>query len=112
MLEAAFFKSSALISGSSDEFVDEGDAHVGFVPSHDNRYYYHQAHQEIFIDAKNKADGSDIQWDDDMYGVLWDADKYDLEAMTYADLATIQDTDRVYTYVTFIRPTGTGIEAE
>ncbi len=94
-----------------DGLVDEGDAHVGFVPSHDNRYYYHQAHQEIFIDAKNK-NGSEIQWDDDMYGVPWDENKYDLTAMTYADLDTIQDSDRVYTYVTFTRSTGNGIAAE
>ncbi len=94
-----------------DGLVDKGDAHVGFVPSHDNRYYYHQAHQEIFIDAKNK-NGSEIQWDDDMYGVPWDENKYDLTAMTYADLASVKDSDRVYTYVTFIRPTGNGIAAE
>ncbi len=94
-----------------DDLVDEGDAHVGFVPSHDNRYYYHQAHQEIFIDAKNK-NGSEIQWDDDMYGVPWDESKYDLTAMTYADLDTVKDSDRVYTYVTFTRPVGNGIAAE
>ncbi len=98
-------------NADGDAFVDEGDAHVGFVPSHDNRYYYHQAHQEIFIDAKNK-NGSEIQWDDDMYGVPWDESQYDLTAMTYADLDTVKDSDRVYTYVTFTRPTGKGIAAE
>lgn len=98
-------------NADGDTFVDEGDAHVGFVPSHDNRYYYHQAHQEIFIDA-TQINGDPIDWDDDMYGVPWDATKYDLTAMTYADLGTIQDSDRVYTYVTFTRPTGNGIEAE
>jgi len=98
-------------NADGDAFVDEGDAHVGFVPSHDNRYYYHQAHQEIFIEA-TQLNGDPIDWDDDMYGVPWDATKYDLTAMTYADLDTIQDSDRVYTYVTFTRPTGNGIEAE
>ncbi len=98
-------------NADGDSFVDEGDAHVGFVPSHDNRYYYHQAHQEIFIEA-TQLNGDPIQWDDDMYGVPWDETKYDLTAMTYADLDTIQDSDRVYTYVTFTRPTGNGIEAE
>lgn len=94
-----------------DGLVDKGDAHVGFVPSGENRYYYHQAHQEIFISATN-ADGSDIVWDDDMYGVRWNESDYLLEAMTYADLNTVQDGDRVYTYVTFIRPTGVGTQAE
>ena len=95
----------------SDEFVDEGDAHVGFVPSHNNRYYYHQAHQEIFIEA-TQMNGNPIVWDDDMYGVRWDPARYELTAMTYADVEYIQDSDRVYTYVTFTRPTGNGIEAE
>ncbi len=99
------------INEDSDAFVDEGDAHVGFVPSHDNRYYYHQAHQEIFISATN-TDGTPIVWDDDMYGVRWDPAQYNLTAMTYADVENIQDSDRVYTYVTFTRPTGNGIEAE
>ena len=94
-----------------DAFVDEGDAHVGFIPSHDNRYYYHQAHQEVFIEATN-SDGSPIDWEDDMYGVRWVEGRYKVKAMTYEDVADIDDTDRVYTYVTFTSPTGNGIEAE
>lgn len=99
------------VNADGDEFVDKGDAHVGFIPSHNNRFYYYQAHQEIFKEATNK-DGTEIDWDDDMYGVLWDETKYDLEAMTYADFDNVQGTDKVYTYVTFNRPTGNGNEAE
>ncbi len=98
-------------NADGDAYVDQGDAHVGFIPSHNNRYYYHQSQQEIFIDAKTKT-GGNIQWDDDMYGVIWDEDLYKLTAMTYADFATISDSDRVYTYVTFTRPTGNGDQAE
>lgn len=94
-----------------DAFVDEGDAHVGFIPSHNNRYYYHQTHQKIYIDAKD-SNGNDIDWDDEMYGVLLDESKYKLTEMTYADYTTIKDTDMVYNCVTFTRPTGNGNEAE
>lgn len=94
-----------------DGLVELGDAHVGFVPSHNNRYYYYQAHQEIFIRATN-ADGSEIKWEDDLYGVRWQEGMYDLQAMTYADLSSVSDATRVYTYVTFYRPTGSGTAAE
>ena len=94
-----------------DGLVELGDAHVGFVPSHNNRFYYHQAHQEIFISATNK-DGSPIQWDQGEYGVLWNPDKYVLKAMTYADYDQMKDSDQVYTYITFTRPTGSGNAAE
>ena len=96
---------------NGNEYVDLGDAHVGFVPSHLNRFYYHQAHQEIFISATN-ADGSAIDWDDDLYGVRWEEGKYNLQAMSYGDYANISDSTQVYTYVTFTRPTGTGNQAE
>lgn len=94
-----------------DGMVDLGDAHVGFVPSHNNRFYYHQTHQEIFISATN-LDGSVIDWEDDLYGVRWDAAKYKVKAMSYADYAGISDDTQVYTYVTFTRPTGSGNAAE
>ena len=95
----------------SDGMVEQGDAHVGFVPSHNNRFYYHQAHQEIFISATNK-DGSPISWEAGEYGVIWNEDLYKVKAMSYADYATISDSDQVYTYVKFYRPTGTGNAAE
>lgn len=94
-----------------DAYVDEGDAHVGFVPSHENRYYYHQANQEIFIKA-TMADGSEIHWEEGEYGVLWEEGKYKLTVMTYDDYNKVADDTEVYTYVTFIRPTGSGNAAE
>ncbi|MBQ1954788.1 MAG: VWA domain-containing protein, partial [Clostridia bacterium] len=96
---------------NGDGFVELGDAHVGFVPSRENRFYYHQAHQEIFISATNK-NGSAIDWEDGGYGVLWDESKYSVKAMTYADYKTVSDDTEVYTYITFNRPTGTGNKAE
>lgn len=94
-----------------DGLVELGDAHVGFIPSHNNRFYYHQTHQEIFISATN-ADGSDIQWENGEYGVLWDPSAYRLEAMSYDNYVSLADSAKVYTYITFNRPTGNGIEAE
>lgn len=94
-----------------DSLVDLGDAHVGFIPSHNNRYYYHQNYQEVFISATNK-DGSDIVWEDGEYGVLWDESKYQVKAMSYADYANMTDSAEVYTYISFVRPTGSGNAAE
>lgn len=94
-----------------DGLVDKGDAHIGFVPSHSNRFYYYQAHQEVFKSAKNK-DGTAIEWDPEMYGVLWDPDEYELEAMTYDDLSTLTDESEVYTYITFTRPVSGGTDNE
>ena len=94
-----------------DGMVELGDAHVGFVPSHNNRFYYHQTHQEIFISATN-LDGTPIVWEEGEYGVRWDPAKYQVKAMNYADYAAISDDTQVYTYVTFTRPTGSGNAAE
>ena len=98
------------VDADSDGLVDEGDAHVGFVPSHNNRYYYHQSHQDVYIDVQTSS--GPIVWEDDMYGVNLGEGDYRLTKMTYADRATVQDSTRVYTKVTFTRPTGTGNEAE
>lgn len=94
-----------------DGLVELGDAHVGFVPSHNNRFYYYQAHQEVFISATN-MDGSPIVWEAGEYGVKWDPTKYKVKAMSYADYANIADSTQVYTYITFNRPTGSGNAAE
>ena len=94
-----------------DSLVDLGDAHVGFVPSHNNRYYYHQSYQNIYISATN-MDGSAIDWEEGEYGVRWDESKYKVKAMSYADYANMTDSTEVYTYVTFTRPTGSGNAAE
>ena len=45
-----------------DGFVDYGDAHVGFKPSPENRYYYHPANQGVYTSVKRK-DNVPIQWD-------------------------------------------------
>ncbi len=84
--------------------VAMGDAHVGFKPAAANRYYYHQTNQGIFTDVRT-TDNSQISWEANEYGVLYQKDKFDLTWMTYADYAALQPTDRVYTYVTYYRPT-------
>ena len=83
-----------------------GDAHVGFKPSAANRYYYHQSNQGIFTKITNKSDGSTVTVpENDQYGILWDERKYDLTWMTYEDYLATEDTDKVYTYVSYCRPT-------
>ena len=83
----------------------KGDAHVGFKPSDANRFYYHQTNQGIFTKITNKSNGSTVTVpENDEYGILWDADKYDLTWMTYEDYLAAADTDKVYTYVSYFRP--------
>ena len=83
-----------------------GDAHVGFRPSVQNRFYYHQTNQGIFTKITNKADGSEVTVkENDEYGILWNAKKYDLTWMTYQEYLDTRDTDKVYTYVSYCRPT-------
>lgn len=94
-----------------DGLVDLGDAHMGFVPSHNNRYYYHQSCPQVYTDAARK-DGTAIQWGADGYSTDWSEDDFDMEAMTYADVASINDATVVYTTITFNRPTGVGNNAE
>lgn len=88
----------------SDGLIDIGDAHIGFKPSLENRYYYHPANQGIFSNA-TRVDGTPISWDASEYGVLYEEGAYDLTYLTYADYDSMQDDDEVYTYVTFYRPT-------
>lgn len=85
--------------------VDLGDAHVGFVPSHENRFYYYQSHHEIFKSVKYQGTDS-IPWEDGEYGALWNSTDYQMEVLTYADCLTTDPAARVYTYVTFHRPVG------
>ena len=90
----------------SAQIVWKGDAHVGFQPSVANRYYYYQTNQGIFTKVTNKSDGTEVTIpSNDGYGILWDASKYDLTWMTYEEYLNAQDTDEVYTYVTYYRPT-------
>ncbi len=92
--------------------VTKGDAHVGFRPSEENRYYYHQTNQGIFTKITNKSDGSVVTVpENNEYGIVWDEAKYDLTWMTYADYQAAQNTDKVYTYVTYYCPTSTITDA-
>ncbi len=84
--------------------VTKGDSHVGFKPSEENRYYYHQRNQAIFSDVTAK-NGSAIDWDESEYGVVFDAEKYDVTFLSYDDYLNLADDDQVYTYVTYYRPT-------
>ena len=87
-----------------DGTVDNGDAHVGFKPSSLNRYYYYQSNQGIFTDVKK--DNISIQIpENDSYGILWDENAYDLTWMNYSAYKSMSEDAKVYTYVTFYRPT-------
>ena len=87
-----------------DGYIDFGDAHVGFKPANANRYYYHQANMAIFSSV-SAVDGSTINWDASEYGVLYEKGKFNLNYLTYSDYQSLKDTDTVYTYVTYYRPT-------
>ncbi len=97
----------------SSGVVTKGDAHVGFQPSAKNRYYYHQANQRIFS-AVERKDGAAIEWEDGLYGTVWQEGVYNLTDIDYATyLQYNADYDRtenpvdhqIYTYVNFYRPT-------
>lgn len=83
--------------------VTNGDAHVGFMPSKANRYYYHQTNQDIFT-AVSRKDGEDINWQADEYGVRYVEDAFNFTWLTYENYGTLQDGHEVYTYVTYHRP--------
>ena len=92
--------------------VAKGDAHVGFQPSPANRYYYHQSNQGIFTKITDKSDGSTVTIpESNEYGIVWDETKYDLSWMTYDEYLQMQDDTRVYTYVSYYRPTLSAIDA-
>jgi len=88
-----------------------GDAHVGFQPSDANRYYYHQTNQGIFTGILNKSGGAVTIPENEEYGIVWDDSKYDLKWMTYEEYLAAEDTDKVYTYVTYYRPTPSASDA-
>ena len=88
-----------------------GDAHVGFQPSPENRYYYHQTNQGIFTKILDKS-GKQVNIPANAeYGIVWNADAYDLQWMTYEEYKAAQDTDTVYTYVTYHHPTADTTDA-
>ena len=83
--------------------VLDGDAHVGFKPSKENRYYYHQTNQDIFTQVSRK-DGEEIDWQEDEYGVRYQENTFDFTWLTYEDYNALRSDDQVYTYVTYYRP--------
>ena len=93
------------------ELDDEGnpvrrDAHVGFKPSAENRYYYHQSNQGIFTEVTYKTDGKPVTFpNDNEYGIPWNDEDYDLNWMNYDEYLATKDDDQVYTYVNYYRPT-------
>lgn len=92
--------------------VTEGDAHVGFKPSPLNRFYYHQANQGIFTAIINKSNGSAVTIpENNEYGIVWNENQYDLSWMTYDQYKAARDTDKVYTYVSYYRPTPSAADA-
>lgn len=98
-------------AADSNGNVIKGDAHVGFKPSGANRYYYHQTNQGIFTEITNKSDGSPVTISpNNEYGIVWDETQYDLTWMSYADYLAAADTDMVYTYVTYYRPTSSNTD--
>lgn len=110
--EVSFYSNAFGIVNPADKngAVANGDAHVGFKPSHSNRYYYYQENHGVFSAVK-RTDGREITWDDGEYGVLYNEDEYEFTHMSYADMLRLGDDDEVYTYVTFYRPTPTVSDA-
>lgn len=91
--------------------VAKGDAHVGFQPSPENRYYYHQANQGIFTKISNKNGSAVTIPENNEYGIVWNEAEYDLSWMTYTEYQNAQPEDKVYTYVTYYRPTSDTTDA-
>ncbi|MBQ8768493.1 MAG: VWA domain-containing protein, partial [Oscillospiraceae bacterium] len=90
--------------------VLKGDSHVGFQPSPENRYYYHQKNQGIFTAIIDENGKTVTIPENNEYGIVWN-DDYDLHWMTYEDYQNVQDTDKVYTYVTYYHPTPSTADA-
>lgn len=104
-------------SGNSSQEAIRRDAHVGFKPSKENRFYYHQANQGIFTKITDE-NGNEVEIPaNNEYGIVWNDESYNLTWMSYAEYLDAMDPDngdlnddsKVYTYVTYYRPTtGTG----
>ncbi len=87
-----------------------GDAHVSFTASEQNRYYYHQNNYPIFSALTDLATGTTPVIDESEWGILYHehdhTQAYELTWMTYQEaVATQTDGDTtVYTVVGFYRP--------
>jgi len=94
----------------SNGTVTRGDAHVGFLPSAENRYYYHQTPQKIYTKITD-SNGKDVTIaENNEYGIE-DNGSYTLTQMTYAEYQSMGDTQKVYTHVTYYRPTASATDA-
>lgn len=111
---ATFYSNQfGVVNEAVNNVVTEGDAHVGFRPSAENRYYYHQANHGIFTEITDKSNESKVTIDEnELYGIVWDEEKYSLTWMTYNAYLNATDDDIVYTYVTYYRPTESSEDAE
>ena len=101
-----------VMNPAENDLVMMGDSHVGFQPSPENRYYYHQSNQGIFTQITDKATGNAVTIpENEQYGVVWSEADYDLTWMSYEAYLAAEDTDKVYTYVTYYRPTPAAADA-
>ncbi|MBQ9930539.1 MAG: DUF11 domain-containing protein [Oscillospiraceae bacterium] len=91
--------------------VYKGDSHVGFQPSDENRYYYHQENQGIFIGITDRNGQSVSIPENNEYGIVWDEDAYTLDWMSYDEYLTMRDGMTVYTYVSYYHPTPSTTDA-
>ena len=109
----SFYSNQFGVMNPADETqtVAKGDAHVGFRPSEENRFYYHQTNQGIFTGITDKNGKAVTIPENNEYGIIWNDADYDLSWMTYAEYSAAKDTDKVYTYVTYYRPTPSTADA-
>ncbi len=91
--------------------VLKGDSHVGFQPSVENRYYYHQKNQGIFTGITDQNGRPVTIPENNEYGIVWDDEAYDLNWMTYEQYQAMAPGMTVYTYVTYYRPTPSTTDA-
>jgi len=90
--------------------VLKGDSHVGFQPSPENRYYYHQKNQGIFTGIVDENGKTVTIPENNEYGIVWN-DEYSLNWMTYEEYQAMQPGMMVYTYVTYNHPTPDATDA-
>jgi len=92
-------------AANGEGVVIKGDSHVGFKPSAENRYYYHQKNQGIFTKITDSETQKEVTiGPNNEYGIVWN-DNYELTWMTYEEYLTTADDAKVYTYVTYYHPT-------
>ena len=81
-----------------------GDTHTAITPSEANRYYIHQYNYPVYTQIVD-AQGNAVVADPFTYGVPYDS-SYVTTIMTYADVANLNESTRLYSDVKFHAPTG------